>query len=226
MGQRATPSDTSSGRPSRSRPTRTSAGLNARLARWLLLIVTVAGMLVAAWIAASAVTASDAQVTVIPAEGTTLSDLVDAELPAGTTLRLERATGPLVLHIEDVAMGSRLLASAAGLLALGLWVGAAAALAGIIGEIVAGQPFSTKVSRRLTVLIGIAAIGSFVPSALENLASLVLLVGVGITPPDDVFGMQILDINLAALLAAIVLASLDQAIRHGRRLAEDVEGLV
>lgn len=226
MGQRRVPADTPSGQPSRSRLARVSTSLNARIARWLLIVVAVAGVLTATWLTVTTVTSSDAQVTVISAQGATLDDLAGAELPAGTTLRFEHATGPLVLHIDDVALGLRLLASAADLLALGLWVGAAVAVAGIIGEIVAGRPFTTKVSRRLTMLIGIAVIGSFVPSAVDNLASLVLMLGAGITPPDSVFGMQILDVNLAALLAAIVLASLDQAIRHGRKLTADVEGLV
>lgn len=203
-----------------------SRTLNARLARWLLIVVAVVGTLVALWVATNAVTASDAQVPVTPAVDATLTELVEADLPEGTTLHFERATGPLVLHLEDVALSSRLLATAAQLLWLGLGVGAAAALAGIAGENSSGRPFSSRVSRRLTVLIGLAAIGSFVPSAVANLASLVVMTDAGITPPDSVFGLNILDLSLAALLAVAVLASLDQAIRHGRNLTDDAEGLV
>ncbi len=226
MDARRKPDDTPSDPTPRSRLAHTSRTLNAQLARWLLVAVVLAGTGAAIWVAVTAVTASDAEVTVIPAQDTTLNELVDADLPAGTTLGFERPTGPMVLQIEDVGVSLRLLASASQLLLLGLWVGAAGALAGIIGEIVAGRPFTVKVSRRLTMLIGLAAVGSFVPAAVDNLASLVLMTGVGITPPDDVFGLQILDLDVTALLAVVVLASLDQAIRHGRRLTDDVEGLV
>lgn len=226
MSSRRKPDDCPVDRRAASGTTAASRAVNAWLARWLLIAVALAGTLAAMWLAAGSVTASAAEVVVVPAEGTTLGELVDADLPAGTALRFEQPLGPLMLHVEDVALGSRLLADAARLLWLGLWASSAAVLAGIVGEIAAGRPFTVKVSRNLTVLIGIAAIGSFVPSVVDNVASLVLMTGVGIAPPESVFGLQILELNVAALLAVLVLASLERAIRHGRSLTDDVEGLV
>lgn len=52
------------------------------------------------------------------------------------------------------------------------------------------------------------------PFAVANLTSPMLMTGAGIIPPDSVIGLPIPDLNLAALLAAHAVATLDQAIRR------------
>jgi hypothetical protein len=205
---------------------RVSRQVNAGFVRWLLAAVAALAVLGLVLGIVGVVTSTDVEVVVIPADGVAVADLLDPELPDGATLIFERPFGPLRLQVEDVELWLRALAAAGGLLGLLLVAVGAWSLGLITADISAGRPFAPRVSRYLGVLAGLTLVGAFVPSSLDNLASTVVLETTGVADATDLFGMLVLDVNLGAVLLAVVIGVLDQAVRHGRRLTAEVEGLV
>jgi hypothetical protein len=209
----------------RARSARVSRQVNAGFVRWLLAAVAALAMLGLVMGVVGTITATGVEVVVIPAQDAAVADLLDPDLPDGSTLVFERPFGPLRLQVEDVDLWLRALGAAGGLVGLLLVAVGAWSLGLITADISAGRPFAPRVSRHLGVLAGLALVGAFVPASLDNLASTVVLESTGVTAATDLFGMLVLDVDLGPVLLAVVIGVLDQAVRHGRRLAAEVEGL-
>lgn len=194
--------------------------------RLVLTAVAVAGIAAAVTLVLTAALGSGASVRAVPAPDVTLDQLLDAPLASGVELAYERPSGPLVARIDEAAAPARLLTVAGDVLRALLLAGGAVLLAAIVALVGRGRPFAPQVSRWTGMLAGLLVVASVVPASFDNLAAVVVLGSAGVDLIGGVLAMQVLELELGPLLVAATLLAVDQAVRHGRRLETEVEGLV
>ena len=204
-----------------------SRWLNANLP-WLIgLVVAGAAVVVVATQLWQAVTGDSASVVVYPAEDATLDRLAAADLPPGTELTVDGWTDGLRLHVADVSLPLRLLASGAtvtGALLIGIGGLLSASMARYL---LAGRPFAPRVRSAMLGLALVFLAGSFLPASVDAVASAVLLEVSGVMERSvGLYSAVVLRFSVGAVLAAVFLGVLSQAFWHGQRLERDVEGLV
>ncbi len=216
-------------------PVRRTAARVATASRWLNrnlpwmigVIVAVAAAVALVTEVAGAITGADASVVVQPVEAATLEGLASADLPAGTELSVDGWTEGLRFHVAEVSLPLRLLASAGTVTgALLIAIGGLLA-ASIARHLLAGRPFVRQVRSAMLGLVLVFLAGSFLPAAVESVASTVFLESTGaIERSIGLFAPVWMRFSVGAVLAAVFLGILSQAFWHGQRLERDVEGLV
>jgi hypothetical protein len=161
------------------------------------------------------VTVDDAAVEAIPRLPSAPGDAPVA-LALGDSPRLLVAELPAPLR--GVTEAPALLS---GVLALvGAWL-----LRGVLREVAAGRPFADGVAERVGGLAGVAVVAAFVPTAVESLASVLVLEHTGLADASGI-GVTLLSVDLGSLLLAAVLVVVAAVVRHGGELARETEGLV
>lgn len=194
--------------------------------RLVLAAVGVAGVAAAVSLVVTAALGTGASVRAVPAPEVGLEQLAAAPLASGVELVYERPSGPLTAHIDEVAAPARLLTVAGDVLRALLLAAGAVLLAAVVALVGRGRPFAPQVSRWTGMLAGLLVVAAVVPASFDNLAAVVVLGAAGVDLIGGVLAMQVLELELGPLLVAATLLAVDQAVRHGRRLEAEVEGLV
>jgi hypothetical protein len=198
--------------------------LDAKLVRWLLLVGAAGALAAFVTTLVGAVSGPLARLDVTAAADVTLAELADADVPADARLSL-RPGGDGLQYVSPAPTGQRLLAAGPTLLVSLLFATGAILLAGIARDIAAGRPFAPGVSSRLSGLALVALAAAFLPSAIGGLAQAMLLDGTALVD-DGPLTIVVMDLQVALVVLAGVVGVLDRAVRHGRALADEVEGLV
>lgn len=148
------------------------------------------------------------------------SDIVVPELDrVGTGY----AAGEYSVVVSDPSTVGRVLSLLPGLVAVGLLVAGALILQRLMRDIATGDPFAAAQVGRLRWLAGLLVLG--VP--LHGFAG--LIARTAILSGQDLGGLSraiSAPLPIPAMLVGMLLALLAEAFRAGRRLREDVEGLV
>jgi hypothetical protein len=165
-----------------------------------------------------------AHLDVTAAEETSLAELAEVEVPVDASLELQSG-GEGLRYVTPAPAGQRLLAAGPTLLVSLLLATGAILLAGIARDVAAGRPFAPGVSSRLTGLALVALAAAFLPSVIGGAAQAVLLEGTALIDGGPLT-IVVVELQVTLVVLAGVVGVLDRAVRHGRALADDVEGLV
>jgi hypothetical protein len=198
--------------------------LDTKLVRWLLLIVAAAAMAAFVTTLVGALSGPVAHLDVTAGGETSLAELAEVEVPVDATLEL-RPGGEGLRYVTPAPAGQRLLAAGPTLLVSLLFATGAILLAGIARDGAAGRPFAPGVSSRLTGLALVALAAAFLPSVIGGAAQAVLLEGTALIDGGPLT-IVVVELQVTLVVLAGVVGVLDRAVRHGRALADDVEGLV
>jgi hypothetical protein len=204
---------------------RRATSVDARLVRWVLLLGATLAVFAAGALVVDAATSSIARVPVTPGYETTLESLANADVPADTALEVSGDGGRLVFA-TPADLPLRLLAAAPSVLGSLLLAVGAVLLAGIAGAVGAGRPFDPAVSTRLAGLALLALAAAFVPSAIEGVASATIVSAAGLDTSAADLRIPIVELDVGLTVLALFLAVLDRAVRQGRDLTQETEGLV
>ncbi len=211
-----------------------TGGRSVRVLAGSVLVVGVLLGLVVAVDAVGQIARPGGAVTVLVAEDRLGLDSV-AGVPEGATLGLSgaggtevgtsAATAPLTLEVDVLPAWLRGVTQAPALLAAGILVAGTVLLHRVLVEIARGRPFAEANPGRLRGLALLAVASAVLPGTASSFATVVTLEHLGVDG-DSPFGFTILDLSLAPFLLAGVLVVVAEVFRHGRRLTDDVEGLV
>ncbi|GEM_PF-3066822 len=146
-------------------------------------------------------------------------------LPADSRLELadERA---FELVVAGLPAWQRALtglgAAVGGLLVLtGAWL-----VRSMLLLVAAGRPFDPRVPGRLRGLALVVAASVLLPAALAGLAGAIVVEGLGGLGGTGALGVDLFALEVLPLLVAALLAVAAQVVESGRRLTEELEGLV
>lgn len=207
----------------------THAGRNQDGARHLANLVLVLGALAALAgpvLAVYQLTQPGGAVAVVVHEEEVLADPAPDGLPDDTGLQFADSPPDLVLEVEELPAGLRLITRLEDLVGAALLLTGAVLLRNVLRDIGRGHPFHPRMEHRLGGLAVVVVGGTLLPSLASTLATLVVLNhidGLGDASP---LGFTILEFELLPLVVAGALVVLSRVFRHGRRLTEDTEGLV
>lgn len=156
-------------------------------------------------------------------EGIPLPFLSEVTVPALDAVGTRYGIAEYPVTLAEPSTAQRLLDLTPGvlvvlLLAAGCWL-----VVAVMRTIAAGDPFAAPNVTRLRAIAGLLTIGPFVTSFVELPFRGALLGDVDLGGLDP--GMAI-EMPWAPLVAGLVLALLAEAFKTGRRLRDDVEGLV
>ncbi len=146
-------------------------------------------------------------------------------LPADSRLELtdERAFELVVAGLPGWQRAlTGLGAAVGGLLVLtGAWL-----VRSMLLLVAAGRPFDPRVPGRLRGLALVVAASALLPAALAGLAAAIVVEGLGGLGGTDALGVDLFALEVLPLLVAALLAVAAQVVESGRRLTEELEGLV
>lgn len=156
-------------------------------------------------------------------EGIPLPFLSEVSVPALDAAGTRYGAAEYAVTLAEPSTGQRLLDLVPGVLVVLLLAAGAWLVVAVMRTIAAGNPFAAPNVTRLRALAGLLAVGPFVTSFVELPFRGALLGDVDLGGLDP--GMAI-EMPWAPLVAGLVLALLAEAFTTGRRLSDDVEGLV
>ncbi len=146
-------------------------------------------------------------------------------LPADSRLELtdERAFELVVAGLPGWQRAlTGLGAAVGGLLVLtGAWL-----VRSMLLLVAAGRPFDPRVPGRLRGLALVVAASALLPTALAGLAAAIVVEGLGGLSGAGALGVDLFALEVLPLLVAALLAVAAQVVESGRRLTEELEGLV
>ena len=156
--------------------------------------------------------------------GAVLAEEVEG-LPADSRLELtdERAFELVVAGLPGWQRAlTGLGAAVGGLLVLtGAWL-----VRSMLLLVAAGRPFDPRVPGRLRGLALVVAASALLPTALAGLAAAIVVEGLGGLSGAGALGVDLFALEVLPLLVAALLAIAAQVVESGRRLTEELEGLV
>jgi hypothetical protein len=156
-------------------------------------------------------------------EGIPLPFLSEVTVPALDAVGTRYGAAEYAVTLAGPSTGQRLLDLVPGVLVVLLLAAGSWLVVAVMRTIAAGDPFAAANVGRLRAIAGLLAIGPFVTAFVELPFRGALLGDVDLGGLDP--GMAI-EMPWAPLVAGLVLALLAEAFKTGRRLRDDVEGLV
>lgn len=145
-------------------------------------------------------------------------------LPSGSWLEFVPDQYAMSLQVFSVSWPLRLLSEAGTSLLLICLAGAGFLLAATLSTIRAGAPFAAANPRRLRIIGLLLVVGGMGGQALAGWARIALIGSAGLATPNPVVASASLDLSWA--VAGLLALALAEAFAVGRRLTDDVAGLV
>ena len=145
-------------------------------------------------------------------------------VPAGSWLEFVPDLYSMSLHVFELDWPLRLLSEAGTSLLLACLAGAGLLLYRTLRTIRLGAPFDPDNPRRLRVIGLLVIVGGLGGQALDAFARFALLDAAGPVTPSPVVTSASLDLTWA--VAGLVVLALAEAFAVGRRLSDDVTGLI
>lgn len=145
-------------------------------------------------------------------------------VPAGSWLEFVPDLYPMLLHVGELTWPLRLLSEAGTSLLLACLAGAGLLLTRTLRTIRLGAPFAPANPLRLRLIGVLVLVGGLGGQALEAFARFALIDTAGAVSPSPVLSSASLNLTWAA--AGLVALALAEAFAVGRRLTDDVAGLV
>ena len=165
-------------------------------------------------------------VAVVISENELLADPTPDGLPEGTRLAFADTEPDVVLEVDELPAGLRLLTRLDDLVAAGLLLTGAVLLRAVLRDIGRGQPFHPRMEHRLGALAVVVVGAAILPGLASTLATVVVLNRIDGLADGSPLGFTIMELELLPLVVAGALVALSRVFRHGRQLTEDTEGLV
>ena len=165
-------------------------------------------------------------VAVVVTEDELLADPTPDGLVEGTRLTFADTDPDVVLEVDELPVGLRLLTRLEELLGAGLLLTGAVLLRAVLRDIGRGHPFHPRMERRLGGLAVVVAGAAILPGLASTLATVVVLNRIDGLGEGSPLGFTIMELELLPLVVAGALVVLSRVFRHGRQLTEDTEGLV
>lgn len=145
-------------------------------------------------------------------------------VPSGSWLEFVPDMYSMQLHLFSVSWPLRLLSEAGTSLLLACLAGAGLLLSRTLRTIRAGAPFDPANPRRLRLIGMLALVGGLGGQVLDAIARFALLYVAGpVTPTPVVISASL---NLTWAVGGLVVLALAEAFAVGRRLSDDVTGLI
>ena len=145
-------------------------------------------------------------------------------VPTGSWLEFVPDLYSMSLHVFSVAWPLRLLSEAGTSLLLACLAGAGLLLSRTLRTIRAGAPFDPANPRRLRLIGLLVLVGGLGGQVLDAFARFALLDAAGPVTPNPILTSASLDLTWA--FAGLVALALAEAFAVGRRLTDDVVGLI
>ncbi|MGB7980420.1 MAG: DUF2975 domain-containing protein [Candidatus Nanopelagicales bacterium] len=145
-------------------------------------------------------------------------------VPTGSWLEFVPNLYSMSLHVFEVPWPLRLLSEAGTSLLLACLAGAGLLLARTLQTIRAGAPFDPANPRRLRLIGLLALVGGLGGQALDAFARFALLDAAGPITPSPIVTSATLDLTWAVI--GVIALALAEAFAVGRRLTDDVTGLI
>ena len=145
-------------------------------------------------------------------------------VPEGSWLEFVPDLYSMSLHVFSVAWPLRLLSEAGTSLLLACLAGAGLLLSRTLRTIRAGAPFDSANPRRLRLIGLLVLVGGLGGQVLDAFARFALLGAAGPVTPNPIVTSATLDLTWA--VTGLVALALAEAFAVGRRLSDDVTGLI
>ena len=165
-------------------------------------------------------------VAVTVSEQELLAETTPDGLAEGTRLAFADTDPDLVLEVDELPVGLRLLTRLDDLVGAALLLTGAVLLRTVLRDIGRGQPFHPRMEHRLGGLAVVVAGGAILPGMASTLATVVVLHRIDGLGDGSPLGFTIMELELLPLVVAGALVVLSRVFRQGRQLTEDTEGLV
>jgi hypothetical protein len=146
------------------------------------------------------------------------------EVPTGSWLEFVPDLNSMSLHVASATWPLQLLSEAGTSLLLACLAGAGLLLTRTLRTIRAGAPFDSANPRRLRQIGLLALVGGLGGQALDTLARFALLDTAGTSSPSPLVSSASLDLTWA--VTGLVALAMAEAFAVGRRLTDDVTGLI
>lgn len=145
-------------------------------------------------------------------------------MPAGSWLEFVPDLNSMSLHVFTLDWPLRLLSEAGTSLLLGCLAGAGLLLSRTLRTIRAGAPFHAANPRRLRLIGLLVLVGGLGGQVLDAFARFALLDAAGPVTPNPILTTATLDLTWA--VTGLIALALAEAFAVGRRLTDDVTGLI
>jgi hypothetical protein len=146
------------------------------------------------------------------------------DVPAGSWLEFVPNLYSMSLHVFELAWPLRLLSESGTSLLLSCLAGAGLLLSRTLRTIRAGAPFDPANPRRLRLIGLLALVGGLGGQCLDAYARFALIDAAGTVTPGPIATSA--SLNLTWVVAGLVALALAEAFAVGRRLTDDVTGLI